>query len=223
MALVPYQEEVDIFFPGVSWLARNIHYFDPTLWTSRLWQYFLQSVTRAATDRLAIESRELGRRVALSAADHLRDVIARGLEATRWAFVDGGRRLGETVAQGYSSLTSYYRDLGLNPPQRRQLYGRLGLEDASSIDSQRTGLHSGTFVSTVEPPGGAGQRHCYNWLLPLVLGVYDESWGGGQPEYTVNYAQGNKAKGSVKRKSSSASSKTPSKRRRRSTSSKNRS
>ncbi|AWD33760.1 VP3 [Glis glis polyomavirus 1] len=175
MALAPYNPDIDydILFPGVSWFARNIRYFDPTFWTTRLWQRFVEGLQREAVRQIAHETNALGARAREQAALTLREAVARVVENTQWVFTN----LGQGASNLYASVERYYAELpGLNPAQRRALMERLPREDIV-VPQQDSLPQSGDFVVRYEAPGGANQRSCPNWLLPLILGIYDTTWG----------------------------------------------
>nr|QIQ69359.1 viral protein 2 [Sciurus carolinensis polyomavirus 1]QIQ69366.1 viral protein 2 [Sciurus carolinensis polyomavirus 1] len=186
MALVPYYDpaDYDILFPGVSWLARNIHYFDPSLWTTRIWQTFVQSLQRQAYRQISYQTSELASRAGQQAtelavrtgqqaATSLSDALAKIVEATQWVVTN----IQDAISGSYSAITDYYAELpGLNPPQRRALLARI---ESMGTDLEKAGIpRSGEFVQKYAAPGGASQRTCPNWILPLILGLYEtpESW-----------------------------------------------
>ncbi|QIJ55567.1 VP3 [Lepus polyomavirus 1] len=171
MALVQWQpEEIDILFPGVQWFARNIHYFDPTLWASSAFRYFWDSFRREAVRQIAYETTNIARHAGTQVGARANDALARLMESAQWVVAN----LRDAATAPYRMLENYYTELpSLNPAQRRALFARL---EASPID-RPTGREkmplSGEFIDKHGAPGGAQQRSCPDWLLPLILGFYN--------------------------------------------------
>ncbi|WAA14038.1 VP3 [Bofec polyomavirus LSFL22] len=176
MALVQWQpEEIDIFFPGVSWFARNIHYFDPTLWASSAFRYFWESFRREAVRQIAHETTNIGRQVGIQAGQRANEALARLMETAQWVVAN----LRDTAAGGYRFLENYYTELpSLNPAQRRELLARIDRPPIERPTGRMKMPMSGEFVDKHGAPGGANQRSCPDWLLPLILGFYNPpNWG----------------------------------------------
>lgn len=211
MALVPYREAVDYLFPGFQWLVRNIQYFDPAVWTSHLFESFIQALNRAAVNQLAYETQALGNRVAAGAADHIRDIAARALENSQWILRETGSsvvsvsaNVGQGIAEVYRGLGNYYSALGprqaIARPETPALTQGQGSPTGATSESFSINLNlpsSGEFISKLFAPGGAGQRNCANWLLPLILGLYNTTSGGAQISTSGNNASKRKAPAST--------------------------
>nr|AIY22133.1 VP2 [Finch polyomavirus]AUN86663.1 putative VP2 [Gammapolyomavirus pypyrrhula]AUN86669.1 putative VP2 [Gammapolyomavirus pypyrrhula] len=243
MALAIWREQIDYLFPGINWLATNIHYLDPLHWARSLfnqvgralWNQIDQRVRDGLIGGAAQAAGAAGAEVAIRQSRTLYDVLARAMETARWTIHSSYTSAGET----YRNLREYYAQLPVDagrPAYRRRL---LGLTEQSSWDHGRGPTtsttepkakaieeaskeppESGEHVQDYPPPGGAHQRHAPDWLLPLLLGLY----GDLTPEWRSQLKQ--LGYGSQKRKRqlspTPASPQADSKRRNRSTRRKNR-
>nr|WMX25300.1 putative VP3 [kestrel polyomavirus 1] len=161
MALVPYMEYIDYLYPGYQTIASYLHHIDPYEWGPRLiralWDAIFQ-ITRPQIEQATTA-------IANRARSELLDGLARLLENARWVIVEGPQTL-------YRELGDYYRDLPrLRPYQYAQVAARENVS-GSKIQLEDDNTQSGEFVSPPPVPGGAGQRRCPDWVLPLILGLY---------------------------------------------------
>ncbi|AJG44387.1 VP3 [Meles meles polyomavirus 1] len=231
MALQVWMPQIDYLFPGFSTFARYAQYLDPFVWgpdlinhVSRLfWQALLSEGRRqigyAARD-LQAASRELATRTATEVAGTVQDAVARFFENTRWAV--------SHVTTPYGALQNYYRQLSpVNPPQLRQLERRLTDRGVDIRQDEEKHYPSAEYIEKYGAPGGAGQRHAPDWLLPLLLGLYGDltpTWRKEIEEQIESEdEEDTPQKKRVKRSRPSPGAKATDKRRHRSTRNKNRS
>lgn len=178
MALVPWRDPdlYDIFFPGIPTVAHGLNVIGQ--WGHSLahavGRYVWQLVTQHAYDRL--EGAVRG--VALRQTNNMLDGLSRLLETTRWVVTNAPETAVNSVSNAYSSLRDYYRDLGLNPPQRRALFKRALIEGPEgtrrAMPSSVVQDQSGEVIEFYHAPGGAHQRVTPDWMLPLILGLYGD-------------------------------------------------
>ncbi|AGR44741.1 VP3 [Zetapolyomavirus delphini] len=235
MALVEWRPElIDYNFPGVRWLARNVEYFDPRFWASELWRVFMESVAREGAAQIEAASTALAEQGRSVAAD----AIARSLENANWVISETGalarrgldvtgalvrqagqravQSTGSIITNAYTNLGDYYRGLTpLRPPQRRAM-----LRELEKSERQQT--ITGEVVYKAPAPGGANQRITPEWMLPLILGLYNHpTWGVPDAVTALKSSQEKEENVSKKRKRSCETTqpgaKTNCKRRRRST------
>ncbi|QFU78317.1 VP3 [Mastomys natalensis polyomavirus 3] len=192
MALVPWQDPnlYDILFPGVNTVAHGLNVVAD-------WGHSLMgSIGRYVWDLVYSTTRpgiEGPGGLSLRQTHNLLDGVSRMLENSRWVitniqsvaeYVRGARQYVDQVGQAYRGLEDYYRNLGLNPPQRRALFRKIHptLESSTAVP-QRQGTavpegvvqdQSGEVIEMYRPPGGAHQRVTPDWMLPLILGLYGD-------------------------------------------------
>ncbi|QPB44179.1 VP3 [Bear-associated polyomavirus 1] len=168
MALQVWMPDLDYLFPGVSTFARYAQYLDPMHWGPELINHvsrlFWQALLREGRRQIGHASRDLAQTVGGS----VQESVARFFENTRWA-------ISHVTGNWYGTLESYYRELSpLSPPQVRQLNRRLQPNlDIVEVEEKKH-YPSASFVEKYSAPGGAGQRHAPDWLLPLLLGLYGD-------------------------------------------------
>lgn len=220
MALVQWvPEQVDILFPGVSWLVRNVHYFNPATWATEAFRVLWSQIQRETVRQITYETQRAVQRGGQELGNLAVDGLARIVENGQWIVTNTPQRVADGVSSAYQGLASYYGQLThLRPVQQRQLQ----ISEASATTAAPvlvTTPQSGEFISQYTSPGGAHQRHCPNWLLPLILGFYNPPvWNTGKKE-AEDIKNGNSK---TRKRQSSSSAKTNSKRRRVSTRIKNR-
>ncbi|ADC34411.1 VP3 [California sea lion polyomavirus 1] len=169
MALQVWVPDVDYLFPGVSTFARYAQYLDPTYWGPDLLNHvsrlFWQSLLSEGRRQIGHASRDL----ATTVGGTVQESLARFFENTRWA-------VSHVTGDWYAALHRYYGELPpLNPPQLSQLRKRIQRETGIDVaEEDKSHRPSANFVQKYSPPGGAGQRHAPDWLLPLLLGLYGD-------------------------------------------------
>ncbi|CAX87746.1 VP3 structural protein [Bornean orang-utan polyomavirus] len=156
----------DILFPGVNTFAHYLNILDD--WASSL----IHTVSRYVWDAILHESRhQIGhasRELVARGSGHFQDLMARLIENSRWVLTTGPSNV-------YSHLESYYRQLpGISPPQARDLYRRLQEKIPDRHQLAVATDESAEVIETYPAPGGAHQRVCPDWMLPLVLGLYGD-------------------------------------------------
>ncbi|ALN69892.1 VP3 [Betapolyomavirus secumuris] len=179
MALQIWYPDLDILFPGALPFARFVNYIDPANWAADLYRavgrYFWERVQAAGINFIE-QQMETGRELAMRSVTSLSETLSQYFENARWAVSGLSTSL-------YHGLESYYSQLGLSPIQQRQLARNLGHPQPYRYDlydaPQLKGQVSATYVTKVDPPGGANQRSAPDWMLPLLLGLYGDltpSW-----------------------------------------------
>ncbi|API65512.1 VP3 [Betapolyomavirus lepweddellii] len=172
MALQVWVPDVDYLFPGVSVFARYAQYLDPAYWGPDLLNHvsrlFWQSLVSEGRRQIGHASRELATQV----GGTVQESLARFFENTRWA-------ISHVTGDWYGALQRYYGELPpLNPPQISQLRRRIerdtGIDVADVAEEDKRHYPSANFIQKYSAPGGAGQRHAPDWLLPLLLGLYGD-------------------------------------------------
>ncbi|UEV87525.1 putative VP3 [Gammapolyomavirus phacarbo] len=166
MALMPYLGDLtDLAFPGVQWFAETVHTINPIDWGPRflenLSRWIMQTLWQQGRRQLEQATTELAQRTRSTMAD----ALARMLENARWVVTN-------VPSQLYSSLEEYYGDLPrVRPWQYRQIAERAGITPPEDYILEEG---SGEFVYQMEAaPGGAHQNHCPDWVLPLILGLFE--------------------------------------------------
>ena len=223
MALVQWvPEQVDILFPGVNWLVRNIHYFNPAIWAQEAFRVVWQQIQRETVRQIAYEAnravQQRGQEVGQQLGQLAVDGLARVIENGQWVLSTTPERIASGVSSAYQGLASYYGQLThIRPSQQSQVARSLQVGQQAGPISFTT-PQSGEFIKQYDSPGGAEQRRCPNWLLPLILGFYNTPvWTAAKKK-----VEETKPKNVYRKRKSSASSKTNYKRRRISTRVKNR-
>ncbi|AFU25610.1 VP2 [Alphapolyomavirus apaniscus] len=161
------QDYYDILFPGVNHFAHYLNVIEG--WASSL----VHTVSRAIWDSIMRDARhQIGyasRELVVRGTTSFQDVMAKVIETSRWVLTSGPSHI-------YSSLSEYYRQLpGLNPAQIRDVYRRLGEPVPSRYQLEvEAREESAEVIETYSAPGGAHQRVCPDWMLPLILGLYGD-------------------------------------------------
>ncbi|AGV77093.1 minor capsid VP3 protein [African elephant polyomavirus 1] len=170
MALQLWFPPVDYLFPGVTQFSRFLRYIDPTQWGPELFHHLTQaffSTFRDATRRqLTDASRNIAERTAKTLVETLVDLLT---NAT-WA-------IAHLPSDVYTFLDNYYEELPpLNPAQFSGIRKRLGKVNPYEQQDVFANTVSAEFVTKVTAPGGAMQKHAPDWVLPLLLGLFDEDY-----------------------------------------------
>ncbi|AAB59904.1 VP2 (capsid protein) [Murine polyomavirus strain A2] len=183
MALIPWRDPalLDIYFPGVNQFAHAlnvVHDWGHGLLHS-VGRYVWQMVVQETQHRLEGAVRELTVRQTHTFLDGL----ARLLENTRWVVsnapqsaIDAINRGASSASSGYSSLSDYYRQLGLNPPQRRALFNRIegSMGNGGPTPAAHIQDESGEVIKFYQAQVVSHQRVTPDWMLPLILGLYGD-------------------------------------------------
>ncbi|AAA46555.2 capsid protein VP3 [Betapolyomavirus secumuris] len=179
MALQIWYPDLDILFPGALPFARFVNYIDPANWAADLYRavgrYFWERVQAAGINFIE-QQMETGRELAMRSVTSLSETLSQYFENARWAvsglfnfFVSWTRKLLFPVRPVSNSTETISKNLGHPQPYSIDLY------DAPQLKGQV----SATYVTKVDPPGGANQRSAPDWMLPLLLGLYGDltpSW-----------------------------------------------
>ncbi|AWD33690.1 VP3 [Alphapolyomavirus aflavicollis] len=197
------EEYWDVLFPGINTIARGLdvaHGWAHSLFQSvgrQIWRalfeetraaidYAVRDVTLRQTHRLldgVARMLENGRWVVTNAVEQTGQVVTGAIQNT-------GQLLLTAPSEAYRGLRNYYAELpGVNPAQRQQmlraierqnaqqaLRTELGRDVQSVTPSPKSSgfTESGNVIQRYMPPGGAMQRTCPDWMLPLILGLYGD-------------------------------------------------
>ncbi|ABB04265.1 putative VP3 [Gammapolyomavirus corvi] len=186
MALQVWTPNIDYLFPGVNSFVDALYHVNPLDWGpslfrdlgQQIWDFIIQTGRRHLGDatRAAVEQ----------SASTLFDLLARATESATWYVV-------ETPVSTYRFLEDYYRQAPiLRPDARRGL--AIGMRDdilepipvpqrlEKVAEFPKLEEPSGQKVAPTLAPGGAHQRSCPDWMLPLILGLYGTVFPGWKAE-----------------------------------------
>nr|QKX49054.1 VP2 [Polyomavirus sp.] len=219
MALEVWQPPaIDMFFPGANEIANGIYSLNPLEWGPTLFNRIAQSLWDSIIDTGRRQIGMATQAATQQAASTLYDLAARAAENARWYVL-------ETPTRTYQALKEYYSQVSVLPPSARR--GRalfLADEDEQIFRPTPEPEVSGESIYREEAPGGAQQRTCPDWMLPLILGLYGTVYPGWRAEVNLLEHNGTQSTQKVQRirRSPSTRSQTPYQRRNRSSRSKNR-
>ncbi|AKT44370.1 VP3 [Erythrura gouldiae polyomavirus 1] len=228
MAVAVWRPEVDFLFPGASELVDALYYINPLEWGPTIFQnigrYIWDYVIQTGRRQLG----EATRAIVQTTSSNLYDLAARAAERATWYITEGPIR-------SYRFLEDYYMELPiLRPDARRGRALAIGSdaeeeelpEGLRKLHPKQTHEPTGATVAPSVAPGGANQRHCPDWMLPLILGLYGVVYPGWKAEVELlekEESQHGSKTGPYRRSRSKPRSKTPYQRRHRSSRSKVRS
>ncbi|AGU68320.1 structural protein VP3 [Butcherbird polyomavirus] len=219
MALEVWQPPaIDILFPGATEIANGIYSLNPLEWGpslfNRIAQYLWDSIITTGRRQIGMATQAATQQ----AASTLYDLAARAAENARWYVI-------ETPSRTYQALKDYYSQVSVLPPNARRGRALFLADEEEEILKPQDPDISGESVYREEAPGGAQQRTCPDWMLPLILGLYGTVYPGWRAEVNLLEQNGTQSSQKVQRRRSRprTSAQAPYQRRNRSSRSKNRS
>lgn len=197
------EEYWDVLFPGVNTIARGLdvaHGWAHSLFQSvsrEIWRTLFEE-TRAALDYAVrdVTVRQTHRLMdgVARMLENTRWVVTNAIEQGGQIVSNAVQNTGQLVltapGEAYRGLRNYYAELpGVNPAQRQQMLRTIERQNAQQALRTEVGrdvqsvtpspkssgfTESGNVIQRYMPPGGAMQRTCPDWMLPLILGLYGD-------------------------------------------------